>query len=138
MKKIFTIIALFFSVKCFCQKMESPDSTWRAITFTDNYIVYLKTDYVVKVSYGGIKVWVMNEYRTKKVKGRIYKGVQEKILYQIDCDKKQLQTIRIVTYDANGKLIDSTPDYFYDFMKDVVPSTVGEEILKESCKLYNK
>lgn len=126
-------LTLIFS-NCFAQT-DSVKIDWVYLNQTKSATIYLKSEYVSK-DYSGGKIWTMLEYPTKKINGKIYKNVVEKILYQINCKEKQLQVVRIVTYSSTGKVIYSTLDYYYDFMKDVIPGSVGDNIVTVSCEMF--
>lgn len=130
----FAITLTLISSNCFAQT-DSVKIDWVYINQTKSATIFLKNDYVSK-DYKGGKIWTLWEYPTKKINGKIYKNVVEKILYQVDCNEKQLQAVRIVTYSSTGKVIYSSPDYYYDFMKDVIPGSVGDNIVTASCKLF--
>ena len=74
-----TIALTLISSNCFAQT-DSVKIDWVYLNQTKSATIFLKSEYVSK-DYRGGKIWTMWEYPTKKINGKIYKNVVEKIFY---------------------------------------------------------
>ena len=105
---------------------------------SDNSSIYLKSKFTSfeKNAYATAyyKAWVKETYPSYTYKNKIYKNAYSLTLYAIDCTNNKISTIQDILYNSNGTIINSSTEY--PLMEDVIPGSVGEEIVKIAAKLY--
>ena len=65
----------------------------------------------------------------------VYTNVKTMQLVEIDCIERKLKYNTIIWYDSKGNVIlskDEESDW-----RNVVPETIGEQLFKKVCKLFN-
>lgn len=128
---------------------------WIYLTETKNDIKLFKE--VSKDSYSNVKVWVKsipkssqltsyrNEYssyfKSATIKQKIVTQLSSfKSLYIIDCSENKLGEKSSVYYTKDGSVIyNDNNELFNEYdMDEVIPETIGEDILKTICEYYEK
>ena len=99
-------------------------------TDRDGTIYYYDAESLRSVN-GQIAVWEMLDAKNNRTAK--YRSKKIRILY--DCVKETRGYMAIITYDADGSVLDSTDydDYLID-RKNIVPDTIGEVQFKAICK----
>ncbi|WP_163597551.1 surface-adhesin E family protein [Moraxella catarrhalis] len=63
---------------------------------------------------------------------------EEKTVNYYDCKNKKLAVGRVLKYNSNGEVVDSSPDYVATSSSaswyETIPDTIGEGKLNEICK----
>ncbi len=119
--------------------LSQPKFEWTYVgKGNDNYSIYIKTEYTSfeKNAYPNpyYKGWVKESYPTYTYKGKTYKNAYSLTLYGIDCNNNKICTLQDILYNGSGNMLSSSTGY--ELMEDVVPGSVGEEIVKKACLLY--
>lgn len=125
---------------------------WIYLTETDNNMKFFKE--VLKDGYN-FKVWVniipkdkkLTSFRTEESSSFETGAIKQKIisqlssyktLYIVDCKRNKIDVKRILYYSKDGSIIHSD-DFENDYeMKEVIPDSIGEDILKTICEYYEK
>lgn len=96
---------------------------------------FIRTELINK-SYGEIKVWIKIKSPTLTIKKKVYKDAYQKVLIYFKCKEKETKTMKFVSYNKDGELIDQI-DTPYDNYETIIPDSVVEEALKIVCYLFN-
>ena len=86
---------------------------------------------------GIIKVWEKSLLPTYLYKKITYKNVVCKTLVRVNCNNKELLFEKVYYYDSKGNVINGA-DAIYDKWETIIPETIGETMLNNICKLFNK
>lgn len=137
---ILSAISLFIACNSFSQ--ESTDERWEYIGQSkdkEKYYIDITTKFNSDDVFGNKEVWVKCVAPVKKLKKNgktlTYSNAVILTLHEINCSKSEMKVKQEVIYDSKGKLIDSWDNEFGSFKK-VVPGTIGEMVLEESCKIH--
>lgn len=136
-----TFALLLFISKTYSQ--ENTDERWEYIGQSkekEKYYIDIKTQYSTDDVLGSKEVWIKCESPVKKItksngKTFTYYNVVCLTLHEINCSKNEMKLKQEITYDSKGKLLDTWDNGFASFKK-VVPGTIGEMIMEESCKVH--
>jgi hypothetical protein len=87
------------------------------------------------------KVWVKHNKSklTVKKSGRTltYINGYDVLLYEFNCEEKQLMLHSVISYSSKGTVVDSyRPQDYEKEWSDVVPESVGEMLLEKACELF--
>lgn len=128
---------------------------WIYLTETKNEVKLFKE--VSKNGYNGLKVWVksipksnnLSNYRSEyssyfkstSTKQKILAQLSSfKSLYIINCTENKLGEKSSIYYTKDGSVIyNDNNEFFNEYdLSEVIPETIGEDILKTICEYYEK
>jgi|SRR5579862_3592281 len=136
MKKILlSIFAGLIALNALCQDWIYVSTTKQK---KDKY--YIKSTYESKENYGFhtdlIKIWVKSIVAQQTFKKKIYKNIECRSLWSIDCKKNQYRIETLIVHSSAGKILESYRYFAEDF--DIVrPDTIGEKLVAKVCSLFN-
>lgn len=141
MRSLTTALAfLFIASQTFSQ--ESTDERWAFIGQSkekEKYYIDIKTQYSTEDVFGNKEVWIKCVTLVKKLKKNgktiTYYNAVTLTLHEINCSKSEMRVKQEIIYDSKGKLLD-TWDNEFSSPKKVVPGSLGEMIMEESCKVH--
>jgi len=125
---------------------------WLYLTETNNDIRFFKE--VSKDGYN-LKVWVktipkdnkLTSFRVEQSSSFESSVTKQKItsqltsylsFYMVDCKGKKMDVKKIIYYGKDGSVIHSDEFHNYYEMTEVIPDSIGEDILKTICEYYEK
>lgn len=119
----------------------AQDDTWIEVAKSkDNQPVFMKNA-VANIDDYGIQVWIKQPVLSfKTIKGVVYKNTIMKTLYSFNCSQNKIQTRTTIMYSSKGTVIASykRPEYENSLdYEDIIPETLGEQLLNKACELFN-
>ena len=85
---------------------------------------------------GGIKVWVLSDFKTLVINKIIYKNVESEALEIINCEKKQEKLVQRITYDSSGKILETlASDNKHEWI-NTLPKNIRELVILKTGELY--
>jgi len=127
---------------------------WPLITIGDGSLVYFNEKTLQRLPGGIIHVWVKDDaiksrkglksriVRERKKQGLSLEGFEKYsytlTLYDFNCKERKYRTIQIMAYDDRGRTLDSIDAGDAAEWKNIVPDTLGDEILEAVCAVKNK
>lgn len=144
MRTIFIIILLnlYPILDGFSQTVQKR---WEILAFSSDYVIYYDTKTISFQNY--IKVWlkwvpwetslekVIEKLKANSFDKEKFDDFSHQLQYwEVDCSKKRYLIVENAYYSNKGQIIES---YSFETPKwnNVLPETVGEEILNAICKL---
>jgi Surface-adhesin protein E len=97
---------------------------------------YIKSGYISKSPRGEIKMWIKIKEPLLSFNRKIYKDVEEKMLYIFDCVNKKIQLLSVIAYSHSGDVIDSE-DTDSPISQNVVPQSIMDLVLQKICSTFN-
>lgn len=153
MKFLFVLMIVIAWSNAFSQKNDTNkylDSAAASGVLKDSWVkvangndaVYLMNlqymDYLYKYDYNIVKVWVQTNYKSYKVKGVTYIEAMAKDLAYLDCERKRIKNSSRYVYNKKGDILDSIGESGNETWSEVVPGSVGENILLSGCALIKE
>lgn len=141
MRSLVTALAfLFITSQAYSQ--ETTDERWAFIGQSkekEKYYIDIKTQFSTDDVFGNKEVWIKCITPAKKLKKNgktiTYYNAVTLTLHEINCTNSEMRVKQEVIYDSKGKLLDSWENEFGS-PKKVVPGSLGEMIMEESCKIH--
>lgn len=141
MKTLFLILPmLLYGYASYCQDWVSVGAD------TDGDKWFVQSTYVKKESSKNsgtkIKVWIKGELAQKKIskdgQSQTYENVKELHLMIADCTEGQVKFVATKTYNAQGKLVDSTTtkESEQEWLT-AEENSLAETILLKVCELFD-
>lgn len=107
------------------------------LSSSDNKKLFLNLKYMnYEEEYGEnlIKSWVKCEYKTYRFKGVNYLKAYSLTLTYFNCYKRQIKQQKAVYYSAGGKVLETKEDDYASWV-DIIPDSVGENLLDKACEM---
>jgi hypothetical protein len=87
------------------------------------------------------KVWIKQTNKKitiqKNGKSVVYNDAYDLILYEFNCNDRQILIHSMASYSSTGTLLESyKPEEYEKEWSDVIPDSVGEMLLNKACELY--
>ncbi len=137
------ILLLISVLSCTIGYSQSPNSDegWIYVGATkgkEKYYIELEGSVKTVDNFGEKEMWVKCVQPSLQLKKNdkviTYANTITLTLHEINCSKKEMRVKQEIIYSSTGDILLSSGNMYPDFKK-VVPGTIGETILKESCKL---
>lgn len=124
-------------------RTDSESDRWQYVTTsTDDSVYFVDTETLrsssssfdsyktawIKINHSNNKKKFVKNARTKL----LTKIVEEKQLYYVKCESRQIALMSYAEYSRSGSVLSSGSDYSPTY-RAVIPETIGEEILKSAC-----
>jgi hypothetical protein len=125
------------TIKHSCITSLHPGWVFTALSPDKNMTVYINAAADTARVDGGIKVWVLSDFRTLVINKIAYKNVESEALEIINCEKNQEKLVQRITYDSSGKILETLASDLKHEWINTLPKSIRETVILKTKELYN-
>jgi hypothetical protein len=125
-------------IKHSCIDPSHPGWVFTTLSQDEKTAVYITAAVDTEKIDGGIKVWVLSDFKTKVINKIKYENIETEALEIIDCSKNQEKLIQSITYDSSGKILESLVSDAQHQYVNTLPYFIRMAVIQKVNKLFNK